>query len=158
MPNALPPNALPKEPARLGSDSDRPLDRDARRRRWSKFLSYYRPHIPLLCADLACALLVSLTAVFLPLCANFITRKLLTLTDRAQALDQIYAMGAVMLALLAVQALSNLFVDYQGHMMGAKMEAALRREVFDHCQKLSFSFFDRQRVGQLMSRITNDIF
>src|SRR5690606_16098320 len=46
----------------------------------------------------------------------------------------------------------------QGHMMGAKMEAALRRELFAHCQKLSFGFYDRQRVGQLMSRITHDLF
>ena len=74
------------------------------------------------------------------------------------ALAQIYAMGGLMLALLAVQALCSLFVDYQGHVMGAKMEGALRKEVFEHCQKLSFSFYDRQRVGQLMSRITNDLF
>jgi ATP-binding cassette subfamily B protein len=63
-----------------------------------------------------------------------------------------------MLALVAVQAASTLFVDYQGHVMGAKMESALRRDVFEHCQKLSFGFYDRQRVGQLMSRITNDLF
>lgn len=125
--------------------------------RLRKFLSYYRPHLRLLVADVACALIVSLTALFLPLCANHITKRLVVLDDVPDALGQIYAMGGIMLALLAIQALSTLFVDYQGHVMGAKMESALRKEVFEHCQKLSFSFYDRQRVGQLMSRITNDL-
>ncbi|MDP3855968.1 ABC transporter ATP-binding protein [Phenylobacterium sp.] len=135
--------------------NDAPSDLSPARLR--KFVSYYRPHIPLLVADVACALVVSLTALFLPLCANLITRRLNTLGDLPDAMGQIYAMGAIMLALLVVQALSTLFVDYQGHVMGAKMESALRKELFEHCQKLSFSFYDRQRVGQLMSRITNDL-
>jgi ATP-binding cassette subfamily B protein len=144
---------------RLDSQERRPDDggrRDLTRARVAKFLSYYRPHIPVLLADLGCAVIVSLTALFLPLCANHVTKQLVTLGDGPGALGQIYEMGAVMLALLAVQAMSTLFVDYQGHMMGAKMEGALRKELFEHCQKLSFSFHDRQRVGQLMSRITND--
>jgi ATP-binding cassette subfamily B protein len=128
------------------------------RARVHKFLSYYRPHLPLLAADLACALLVSLTALFLPLCANYVTRRITTLGGAPGILEEIYLVGGFMLGLLAVQALSTFFVDYQGHVMGAKMEAALRREVFAHCQKLSFSFYDRQRVGQLMSRITNDLY
>jgi len=139
----------------------RPCDSDPSARfrdRLRKFFSYYRPHLPLLAADLACALLVSMTALFLPLCANHITKRLVQLADAPAALGQIYVMGGVMVALLAVQALSTLFVDYQGHVMGAKMESALRQELFDHCQKLSFSFYDRQRVGQLMSRITNDLY
>jgi ATP-binding cassette, subfamily B, bacterial len=127
-----------------------------KRARFAKFLSYYRPHIPLLLADLGCAVIVSMTALFLPLCANLVTGRLVTLGDGPGALGPIYEMGGIMVALLAVQALSTLFVDYQGHMMGAKMESALRKELFEHCQKLSFSFHDRQRVGQLMSRITND--
>jgi len=134
------------------------ISRGDRRRRFAKFISYYRPHIPLLLADLACALLVSGAALFMPLCANDITRKLTRLGGGAHTLDQIYAMGGVMLALVAVQALSTMFVDYQGHVMGAKMESAMRKELFEHCQTLSFSFYDRQRVGQLMSRITNDLF
>ncbi len=126
--------------------------------RLRRFLSYYRPHLPLLAADLACAVVVAATALFLPLCANYVTKSLVGLEGRPVDLSGIYAMGGVMLLLLVVQALSTLFVDYQGHVMGAKMEAALRRDVFEHCQKLSFSFYDRQRVGQLMSRITNDLF
>ena len=130
----------------------------ASRARLNTFVSYYRPHIPVLMADIACAVLVSMTALFLPLCANHITRRLATLHSVSALFGEIWVMGAAMLALVAIQAVSTLFVDYQGHVMGATMESALRTALFEHCQKLSFGFFDRQRVGQLMSRITNDLF
>jgi ATP-binding cassette, subfamily B, bacterial len=144
----------PLRPARTVSPS---ANAALTRARIGKFLSCYRQHVPLLLADLGCALIVSMTALFLPLCANHVTKRLVTGGDEAGALGQIYTMGGIMLGLLAVQALSTLFVDYQGHVMGAKMESALRKELFEHCQKLSFSFYDRQRVGQLMSRMTNDL-
>ena len=99
-------------------DSETPLA-VARIRR---FLSYYRPHIPLLLADLACAVIVAITALALPLCAHQVTRQLAALNNVPAALAGIYAVGGLMLALLAVQAVSTLFVDYQGHVMGAKME------------------------------------
>ncbi|EJZ21821.1 ABC transporter [Rhizobium sp. Pop5] len=121
-----------------------------------KFLSYYRPHLPLLLADLLCAILVAGTAVALPLCANIVTSRLLALSDTPQAFAQILVMGGVMLAVLAIQIGAIFFVDYRGHVMGARIEATVRQELFEHCQKLSFSFYDRQRTGQLMSRITND--
>jgi ATP-binding cassette subfamily B protein len=121
-------------------------------------VSYYRPHIPLLLADVACAILVAATALALPLCANYVTRTLVDLPEAPEAIGQIYAVGGLMLAMLAVQVLAIFFVDYQGHVMGAKIEAHLRKQLFDHCQTLSFAFYDSQRVGQLMSRITNDTF
>jgi ATP-binding cassette subfamily B protein len=148
----------PRRPASRERRSDEAARPAQTRTRLAKFLSYYRPHIPLLLADLGCAVIVAMTALSLPLCANYVTKRLVTLGEGRDALGQIYAMGAVMLALLGIQALSTLFVDYQGHMMGAKMESALRQELFEHCQKLSFRFHDQQRVGQLMSRITNDLF
>src|SRR5580658_4029650 len=89
--------------------------------RLKTFLSYYRPHIPLLLADIGCAVIVSMTALFLPLCANPATRRLAAAHSAASVLGEIYVMGAVMLALLAAQAVCTLFVDYQGHVMGAKM-------------------------------------
>ena len=156
------PGALAQADARHNPLTRRPsrtvrFDAQARARAL-KFLSYYRPHIPLLLADLACAVLVSATALFLPLCANYVTRQLGAVDDAPAALTQIYAIGGVMLGLLAVQVLATLFVDYQGHVMGAKMESALRQELFEHCQTLPFRFYDQHRVGQLMSRITNDLF
>jgi ATP-binding cassette, subfamily B, bacterial len=134
------------------------LDTSLALARVKTFLSYYKPHIPLLLADIGCAVIVSMTALFLPLCANHVTRRLAAAHDTRTVLGEIYLMGGVMLALLAAQAVCTLFVDYQGHVMGAKMESALRKTLFEHCQKLSFGFYDRQRVGQLMSRITNDLF
>jgi len=148
-------------PARVGADKTRLNERDATRftgSRAEKFLSYYKPYRWLLLADLLCAIVISAAALLLPVCTNFITKNLLAKEGAPGALDKIYALGAAMLALVALQALCTLFVDYQGHVMGAKMERDMRRELFEHYQKLSFSFYDRQRTGQLMARITNDLF
>jgi len=139
-----------------GAQASDPRHSARARVRLTAFVSGYRPHLPLLAADLACAVLVAATALALPICANLITRALAA--SGAGALDVVLRLGGLMLGLLALQALCTLFVDYQGHVMGAKIEAALRQRVFDHLQKLSFSFYDRTRVGQLMSRITTDLF
>jgi ATP-binding cassette subfamily B protein len=130
--------------------------RDRARGRARRFVSYYRPHLGLLAAVLGCAILVAGTAIALPLIANHIVGRLPDLQTTPDALGQLMALGAVMLGIFLVQALATYFVDYQGHAMGAKIEAQVRQELFDHCQTLSFGYFDRQRTGQLMSRITND--
>ncbi len=122
-----------------------------------KFLSYYKPYMRLFFADMACAFVVSGTALLFPLGANYITKNILE-GAAPNALSQIYVVGAVMLALLLVHTLCNMFVDYQGHMMGAKMERDMRSELFEHLQKLSFGFYDEQKTGQLMTRLTNDSF
>ncbi|HWX28403.1 MAG TPA: ABC transporter ATP-binding protein [Steroidobacteraceae bacterium] len=147
-------------PARLGADKTRLTQRAATRfagSRAKKFLSYYKPYRGLLLADLICAIIISTAALMLPVCASFITKNLLAKEVAPGALDKIYGLGVAMLALVALQAVCTLFVDYQGHVMGAKMERDMRRELFEHYQKLSFSFYDRQRTGQLMARITNDL-
>ncbi len=125
--------------------------------RSKKFVSYYQPYLGLFFADMACAFVLSVIALALPLCARYITKNVLE-GDAPNALSQIYAMGVVMLALVVVHTLCNMFVDYQGHLMGAMMERDMRRELFDHYQKLSFGFYDEQRTGQLMTRLTNDTF
>jgi ATP-binding cassette subfamily B protein len=125
--------------------------------RSKKFLSYYKPYLGLLFADLACAFVVSVITLLLPLGARYITKDLLA-ANTPNALNQIYLTGAVMLALVAVHTLCNMFVDYRGHMMGAMMERDMRNELFEHYQKLSFGFYDEQKTGQLMTRLTNDIF
>lgn len=126
----------------------------ARRR---KFLSYYRPYRRLFAADMACALVVSATTLLIPLCVSYITKNVLS-SNGPDMLPQMMGMGVVMLALIAVHTVSNMFVAYQGHMMGAMMERDMRHELFDHYQKLSFAFYDEQKVGQLMTRLTNDSF
>jgi ATP-binding cassette, subfamily B, bacterial len=147
-------------PARVGADKTRLTERAATRfagSRAKKFLSYYKPYRGLLLADLLCAIIISAAALLLPVSTNFITKNLLAKEGTPGTLDKIYELGAAMLALVALQALCTLFVDYQGHVMGAKMERDMRRELFEYYQKLSFSFYDRQRTGQLMARITNDL-
>jgi len=137
----------------------RPDDPDARRKgraRFARFLGYYRPHLPLLTAILASAVLVAATAIAMPLLANHIVARLPELADSPDATGQLLSVGGVMLVIFMIQALATYFVDYQGHVMGARIEAQVRRELFEHCQKLSFTFYDRQRTGQLMSRISND--
>ncbi len=125
--------------------------------RSKKFISYYQPHLGLFFADLASAFVVAGTTLALPLSASYITN-LLQQGNTPDTLSQIYLMGAILLALLVVHTACGMFVDYRGHSMGALMEGDMRRELFAHFQKLSFSFYDEQRTGQLMTRITNDVF
>lgn len=125
--------------------------------RSKKFLSYYRPYLRLLSADMVCAFILSAITLILPLCTRYITQNILE-ENSADVLTQIYMMGGVMLVLVVIHTLCNTFVDYQGHMMGAMMESDMRDELFDHYQKLSFSFYDDEKTGQLMSRLTNDLF
>jgi ATP-binding cassette, subfamily B, bacterial len=121
------------------------------------FLSYYKPYFGLLIADLACAFIVSAITLILPLCVRYITKDILD-GNSPDMLSQIYMMGAVMLVLVVVHTICNMFVGYQGHVMGAKIESDIRRDLFKHYQKLSFSFYDEYKTGQLMTRVTNDSF
>jgi len=106
---------------------------------------------------MACALILSATTLALPLCIRYITKSILT-ENGPVMLTQLYAMGGVMLGLIVIHTLSSMFVAYQGHTMGALMERDMRSELFDHYQKLSFGFYDEQKTGQLMTRLTNDSF
>lgn len=121
-----------------------------------KFFSYYRPYRRLLIADVSAAVLVAAIALILPLCARYITGMLEI--NPPDVLTHILVMGAVMMALVAAQTAANTFVDYRGHMMGTYIESDMRVELFAHYQKLSFSFYDDRKTGQLMSRISNDLF
>jgi ATP-binding cassette, subfamily B, bacterial len=125
--------------------------------RTRKFFSYYRPYLGLFTSVMVCALIVAGITLILPLCARYITKNILE-GNVPDALDQIYMVGAFMLLLVVIHTGCNFYVAYRGHSMGAMMESDLRSELFDHYQKLSFRFYDEQRTGQLMSRITNDLF
>ncbi|XID95550.1 ABC transporter ATP-binding protein [Paenibacillaceae bacterium WGS1546] len=125
--------------------------------RLKKLISYYKPYSGLLAADLACAVIVSAIALALPLCVRYITTHVLEY-DGPDRLLRIYAMGAVMLALVVVHTACNMFISYQGHMMGAKMESDMRSELFEHYQKQSFRFYDDRTTGELMTRSTHDVF
>ena len=124
--------------------------------RTKKFLSYYKPYLRLFISVLLCAFIVAGITLLLPLCVRYITKNVLE-NNPPDALAQIFRVGALMLGLVILHTLCNYYVDYRGHAMGAMMESDMRRELFEHYQKLSFSFYDEQRTGHLMSRITNDL-
>ena len=93
----------------------------------------------------------------LPLIIRYITNDVIY-RDSAESLQLILKLSLFMIFLIALEFYCNYFIAYYGHIMGAKMEYDMRNEIFSHYQKLSFSFFDNQKVGQLMSRVTNDLF
>ncbi|CAM3371450.1 ABC transporter ATP-binding protein [Marinicrinis lubricantis] len=121
-----------------------------------KFLSYYKPYLGLFIAVLACALFTSALTLLFPLLVRYVTKDILG-NDLSSALREVYWIGGLMLLMVAIQNLGNYVVDYKGHEIGARMERDLRKELFTHMQKLSFRFYDQEKTGQLMSRITNDL-
>jgi ATP-binding cassette subfamily B protein len=103
------------------------------------------------------AFIVAGITLLFPLLTRYITKTVLE-GGLPNMLTEIYRVGAVMVVLIVIHTACNFYVDYRGHAMGAMMERDMRNELFDHFQKLSFRFYDEQRTGQLMSRITNDLF
>ncbi len=120
-------------------------------------LSYYKPYLGTFFLDMFFAIVSSVIALVIPLAVRTITAEIPNMTPES-GLHKIYAIGALLIALVIVQFIANYYISYVGHVMGAKMEYDMRAEIFSHYQKLSFSFFDDQKVGQLMSRITSDLF
>ena len=125
--------------------------------KWGEFLSYYKPFRGIFTADMFFAFLGALTTLVIPLIVRYITGTVVYL-PKEEILSKILFLGGVMVILVAIQCFSNYFIGNYGHVMGAKIEYNMRKEIFEHYQKLSFSFYDNQKVGQLMSRITNDLF
>ncbi len=124
--------------------------------RFRKFLSYYKPYKRLFLTDMFCAMVAAGITLAFPMITRYITGVILLETPIQ--LNRIYQLGIFMVILVIVEFFCNFYVAYQGHVMGTYMERDFRNELFEHYQKLSFSFYDEQKTGQLMSRITNDIF
>ena len=125
--------------------------------KWKKFFSYYKPYKKLFAADMFFACLAAAITLIIPLIIRYITNDVIYRSSD-ESLHTIFILSGVMLILIFIEFFSNFFITNYGHMMGAKMEYDMRNEIFGHYQKLSFSFFDNQKVGQLMSRVTNDLF
>lgn len=122
-----------------------------------KLASYYKPYMPLFLADMFFAIVGAAVTLAIPLIVRYITNQVIVLEPQ-EALEKISMLGLLMLALVVIECFCNYFIANYGHMMGAKIEYDMRAEIFGHYQKLSFSFFNNQKVGQLMSRITSDLF
>ena len=118
------------------------------------FASYYKPHWKLFLLDMVCALCICIVDLLFPMVSRWSMQTLLP--------NQLFAtFFAVMAALALAYVLKGVFyfiVTYWGHLLGVRMEADIRRDLFSHMQDLSFSFYDKNRTGQLMSRVTGDLF
>ena len=124
---------------------------------FKKMLSYYKPYRCIFWADMFFATVSAAVALAIPLVIRYVTYTLVY-EDKAQIMFQIKIIAAALFAMVAADCYSKFFISNYGHVMGAKIEYNMRAEIFEHLQKLSFSFYDNQKVGQLMSRITTDLF
>ena len=122
-----------------------------------KMVSYYRPYKKVFFLDMFFAFLLSVISLVIPLAVRYITGSIGSL-DKDAAFHRVIWIGCGLIVLVILQFGSNYYVGTVGHIMGAKIEYDMRQEIFSHYQKLSFSFYDEQKVGQLMSRITSDLF
>lgn len=122
-----------------------------------KMISYYRPYLGIFSADMFFATLSAVIALVFPLVVRYVAYTLVY-QDTEVILRQIVYIAILLLLFVAAECYSKFFIGTYGHIMGAKIEYNMRAEIFDHLQKLSFSYYDNQKVGQLMSRITTDLF
>ena len=118
---------------------------------------YYKPYKGLFIADLFFAILGAAVTLVIPLLVRYIMNTIGNMPV-SEAKSAILTIGAGMLGLILVQLGSRYFITYYGHMMGAYIEHDMRNEIFSHYQKLSFTFYNNQKVGHLLSRITSDLF
>lgn len=122
-----------------------------------RLAAYYKPYRGLFWADMFFAMLGAAITLIIPLMVRYITGTVVSFPIQ-EATGTIVRLGAVMIVMVAVEGFCNFFIGYYGHLMGAKIEHDMRNEIFGHYQKLSFAFYDNQKVGHLLSRITSDLF
>lgn len=122
-----------------------------------RFLPYYRKYLWILIFNLFCAALTTVCEIVLPMLVRFITD--MGINDIAGlTLQIILKVGALYIVLRIIDAAANFFMASIGHIMGSKMETDMRSDLFNHLQKLSFNYYDNTKIGQIMSRITSDLF
>ena len=118
-----------------------------------RFLHYYKPHKKLFIMDMCASLLISLIGIIYPI----VTREMLNNLIPEKKYQMIVAFGALLLGLYFVRMMLDYFVQYQGHVMGVKMQAQMRSDMFKKLQTLPYSFYDANETGKIMSRMTNDL-
>ena len=122
-----------------------------------KFIHYYGPYKAVFFIDLICAAIISLVDLAYPQILRTMTKTLFT-QDKVMILHALPVIAVSLFVMYIVQSLCKYYVTYQGHMMGANMERDMRRELFDHYQELSFSYYSRNNSGQMMSKLVSDLF
>lgn len=122
-----------------------------------RFLPYYKKYLPIVLIDLLCAALTTVCELVLPMIIRFITNT--GMNDLASlTVAVILRLGALYLVLRIVDTIANFYMAYTGHVMGTRIETDMRRDAYAHLQKLSDTYYNNTKVGQIMGRITNDLF
>lgn len=122
-----------------------------------KFIKYYGPYKTVFFLDLICATVISAVDLAFPQILRTLTRTLFT-RDTASIINALIPIALALLTMYIIQSLCKYYVSYQGHMMGANMERDMRQQLFDYYEKLSFSYYDQNNSGQMMSKLVSDLF
>lgn len=122
-----------------------------------RLAGYYKPYLNVFWTDMFFAFVSAAVALIIPLVVRYVTSNIVGM-ETVKAQEMIIRLGIMMFVLVLVQWYSNYYISNHGHVMGAKIEYDMRAQIFDHYQKMSFAFYDEQKVGQLMSRVTSDLF
>ncbi|MCD2348103.1 ABC transporter ATP-binding protein [Clostridium guangxiense] len=124
---------------------------------WKKFIKYYEPYRFLFFADMFCALVVSLIDLSFPVILNYLVKNFFIM-DRTYIMKMIAYIGIGLLIMYMVKYFCQYFIASWGHIMGARMETNMRRDLFDHLQILPFSYYDENNTGEMMSKLVSDLF
>ncbi len=125
--------------------------------KWKRLVGYYKPYRAMFFSDMFFAILGAGITLAIPLIVRYITGTVIFF-EGPQMVATVVKLAILMVVLVLIEGIANFYIGYIGHVMGANIERDLRSEIFGHYQKLSFSFYDNQKVGQLLSRITSDLF
>ena len=122
-----------------------------------QFIKYYKPHKFLFYTDMFCAVLVSIIDLAFPQILSYLSKNLFT-QDKAMILHALVFVGIALLAMYVIKYFCQYFIISWGHIMGARMETEMRNDLFNHYQRLSFSYYDKNNTGEMMSKLVADLF
>ena len=118
-----------------------------------RFCSYYKPHLKMFSLDMLASLLISLIGI----CYPILTRKVFNVYVPEENIKMIILFGGILLVIYIIRMLLRFFVQYYGHVIGVRMQAQMRRDMFAHLEELPYSYYDEHETGKIMSRMTNDL-
>lgn len=120
---------------------------------FKRFCSYYKPHLKMFSLDMLASLLISLIGI----CYPILTRKVFNVYVPEENIKMIILFGGILLVIYIIRMLLRFFVQYYGHVIGVRMQAQMRRDMFAHLEELPYSYYDEHETGKIMSRMTNDL-
>ena len=119
-----------------------------------RFVAYYKPHKGTFAADMICSFIFSVSGLIYPM----VSQRILRQSIPNGIINEVLILCSILLAIYLLRAGMKYYINYYGHVMGVKMQAAMRTDLFAHLEKLPYSFYDNTETGQLMTRMTNDLF